>query len=197
MNCHDAQSLIMGFIDDRLSDEEQLAFLDHIEHCPDCYDELEVYYMITAGLKLLDEEHAGTLDLKKNLRELVKERRQSLTARRRRSSRRRGIRFSAVLALIIVLILGAGIFKVVDYEISSFEDFRKAAIETMPERVRLFLEEQMGLSFPEKPEDEAVIPYSEEQAAFEYNHAMCPAYARPEDPMMDKINAMGEESEHE
>ena len=51
MKCHDVQRMIQGFIEKRLTDEQLEAFLEHIASCRDCYDELEVYYMITTGLR--------------------------------------------------------------------------------------------------------------------------------------------------
>ena len=50
MKCHDVQRMIQGFIEKRLTDEQLEAFLEHIASCRDCYDELEVYYMIRTGL---------------------------------------------------------------------------------------------------------------------------------------------------
>ena len=50
MKCHDVQRMISGFIEEKLTDEQLEGFLEHIENCQDCYDELEVYYMITIGL---------------------------------------------------------------------------------------------------------------------------------------------------
>ena len=71
MKCHDVQRMIQGFIEKRLTDEQLEAFLEHIASCRDCYDELEVYYMITTGLLQLDEEHSETLDFKKNLSDFI------------------------------------------------------------------------------------------------------------------------------
>lgn len=55
MKCHDVQRMISGFIEEKLTDEQLEGFLEHIENCQDCYDELEVYYMITIGLMQLEK----------------------------------------------------------------------------------------------------------------------------------------------
>ena len=46
MKCHDVQRMISGFIEEKLTDEQLEGFLEHIENCQDCYDELEVYNII-------------------------------------------------------------------------------------------------------------------------------------------------------
>ena len=83
MKCHDVQRMISGFIEEKLTDEQLEGFLEHIENCQDCYDELEVYYMITIGLMQLDEDHTGTMDLKKNLKDFISEQNKELYMRKR------------------------------------------------------------------------------------------------------------------
>lgn len=88
MKCHDVQRMISGFIEEKLTDEQLEGFLEHIENCQDCYDELEVYYMITIGLMQLDEDHTGTMDLKKNLKDFISEQNKELYMRKRLAARR-------------------------------------------------------------------------------------------------------------
>lgn len=92
MKCHDVQRMIQGFIEKRLTDEQLEAFLEHIASCRDCYDELEVYYMITTGLLQLDEEHSETLDFKKNLSDFIESEQHGLYMRRRAEHNRRVLR---------------------------------------------------------------------------------------------------------
>ena len=80
--------MISGFIEEKLTDEQLEGFLEHIENCQDCYDELEVYYMITIGLMQLDEDHTGTMDLKKNLKDFISEQNKELYMRKRLAARR-------------------------------------------------------------------------------------------------------------
>ena len=56
MNCIEAQRLIMSFIDDKLDINQLEEFINHINSCPDCMEELEVYYVLLAGMKQLDED---------------------------------------------------------------------------------------------------------------------------------------------
>ena len=38
MDCIEAQGLINRFIDDKLDEKALTDFLEHVKHCPSCYD---------------------------------------------------------------------------------------------------------------------------------------------------------------
>lgn len=63
MNCREVQSLIVPFIKSELNMEQAKAFFAHIDHCSDCKEELEVNYILLIGLKQLDEDTSGSLNL--------------------------------------------------------------------------------------------------------------------------------------
>ena len=108
MDCRTAESMVTRFIDHSLSVNELEEFLDHIETCPSCYDELETYFIVHEAMQQLDED--GTvLDFRKLLEQEIR--------RSRRSIRQtRGLRFTvglismaAVVALcvfVVFVILG-------------------------------------------------------------------------------------------
>ena len=50
MNCVDALSKIDDYIENRLSGRELEEFLEHVETCKECYDELEIHYIIKVGM---------------------------------------------------------------------------------------------------------------------------------------------------
>lgn len=56
MTCKEAMQYIMPYINDEMTDKEIQVFLEHIKGCKDCYEELEVYYTIYAGLAQLDSD---------------------------------------------------------------------------------------------------------------------------------------------
>ena len=43
MTCREAERLVMPYINGSITDEELKAFVEHIDHCPDCREELEIY----------------------------------------------------------------------------------------------------------------------------------------------------------
>ena len=55
MNCQNAQSMVLNFINNKLDKEETKAFIEHVRDCKDCWEELEIYYVMLVGLKQLDE----------------------------------------------------------------------------------------------------------------------------------------------
>ena len=56
MDCRTAESMVTRFIDHSLSVNELEEFLDHIETCPSCYDELETYFIVHEAMQQLDEK---------------------------------------------------------------------------------------------------------------------------------------------
>ncbi len=50
MNCSEFQLLIPDIIIKNISDSQLREVIDHVENCHDCYDELEIYYVLKYGL---------------------------------------------------------------------------------------------------------------------------------------------------
>ena len=63
MTCREAERLVMPYINGSITDEELKAFVEHIDHCPDCREELEIYFTVDVGIRQLDEE-SGTYNIK-------------------------------------------------------------------------------------------------------------------------------------
>ena len=70
MNCQTAESMVNRYIEHDLSVDELEDFLEHVENCPSCYDELETYFIVHAAMQQLDEE---SRDSSLDLRELLEE----------------------------------------------------------------------------------------------------------------------------
>lgn len=54
MNCKEVQRLLVPYINGDLDEREEGEFVRHVRHCPECYDELEVYSTVFAGIRQLD-----------------------------------------------------------------------------------------------------------------------------------------------
>ena len=66
MNCQTAESMVNRYIEHDLSVDELEDFLEHVENCPSCYDELETYYRAAVDFGKVDEaaaQCAGRLGL--------------------------------------------------------------------------------------------------------------------------------------
>lgn len=69
MDCRTVQQKIMPYIERKLPDEEMEEFLDHVENCPSCNDELEVYFTIYYALQKLDSDDTESFDMQEILKE--------------------------------------------------------------------------------------------------------------------------------
>lgn len=67
MTCQEAEKMVIPYINDELTVSQMEDFLDHIETCANCREELEIHYMVDIGLKKLDEADA-TYDIVGDLR---------------------------------------------------------------------------------------------------------------------------------
>ena len=56
MTCREAERLVMPYINGSITDDELKDFLEHIEHCGECREELEIYFTVDVGIRQLDEE---------------------------------------------------------------------------------------------------------------------------------------------
>lgn len=73
MNCQTAESMVNRYIEHDLSVNELEDFLDHVENCPSCYDELETYFIVHAAMRQLDEESGdSSLDLRELLEDDIR-----------------------------------------------------------------------------------------------------------------------------
>lgn len=53
MTCKEAEALIPQYLQDNLDADELKSFLEHIDSCPDCKEELSIQFLIEEGLNSL------------------------------------------------------------------------------------------------------------------------------------------------
>ena len=103
MDCRTAEGLVNRYIEHELPVNELEEFLEHVTSCQECYDELETYYIISVGMRYLEEENLESYNIPKMLQE-------DLHTRERRVRRRNILRKTAVLLgvlfFIVILVLG-------------------------------------------------------------------------------------------
>lgn len=66
INCSICEKNMDSFLDNELIGEHLFYFLDHIEQCPNCYEELETKYLLSEALTRL--ENGETINLKGELK---------------------------------------------------------------------------------------------------------------------------------
>ena len=64
MDCKETQSLVMDYLNRELGGEILDDFLHHIRGCRECYEELEIYYIIHFAMQRLDSEELVSYDIK-------------------------------------------------------------------------------------------------------------------------------------
>lgn len=103
MDCREVQGLIVPFIKSELTMEQAKTFFQHIDNCPDCKEELEVYYMMMIGMKELDEDNPKSLDLHSQFEELLDRSRTEINKHHLRKTPRM-VLFLALMGVLLVLI---------------------------------------------------------------------------------------------
>lgn len=83
MNCRKARRMVTPFINHELSDKETEQFLHHVEHCSDCMDELDTYFMVYRTIDTLDAgTHHKENDFQKMLDEEIRSAKRGILSRR-------------------------------------------------------------------------------------------------------------------
>ena len=102
MNCQTAESMVNRYIEHDLSVDELEDFLEHIENCSSCYDELATYFIVHKAMQQLDEKQEDTvLDFKELLEEDIRKSRRYI----RKKKFHRAIAAVAVCVLIAALVV--------------------------------------------------------------------------------------------
>ena len=68
MNCRIAEGMVNKYINHTLPLNDLEDFLEHIENCSSCYDELATYFIVHKAMQQLDEKQEDSvLDFKELL----------------------------------------------------------------------------------------------------------------------------------
>ncbi|MCI5903308.1 MAG: zf-HC2 domain-containing protein [Blautia sp.] len=102
MDCQKAEEMVNQYMEHILSVDELEEFLDHIEHCPSCYDELETYFIVSKVMEQLNDEDSNTvLDFKALLKNDIRRAKISVHYKR-------AMRFLAEAGAVLLILLLAG-----------------------------------------------------------------------------------------
>ena len=126
-----AQGLITAFINEQLKDEDEMkAFLEHMDECAECREELEVTYSLLTAMKQLDE---GT-DLSDNYIAELNQKIETCYIEGLKKKRSVARRRAVLIVLIVSLLFLNGI----------------SAVEERKEVDKRFLREVVGIELPEE-----------------------------------------------
>ncbi|MBQ3798051.1 MAG: zf-HC2 domain-containing protein [Butyrivibrio sp.] len=96
MNCKDADRMIPLFLDDELDNQGLSDFLNHIDKCPECKEELTIQFLVKVGMQRLED--GNNFNLKNELDGILGKARKKLRFRRY-------ISFSGLMLELLVLAL--------------------------------------------------------------------------------------------
>lgn len=78
MKCMEARRMVTPYVNRTLSDKETEQFLDHVEHCRDCMEELDIYFTMYKAMDSLDSGSHQEYNFKKMLEEDIHAARRSI-----------------------------------------------------------------------------------------------------------------------
>lgn len=103
MDCKEVQKNISAFLDGELQGKNAEKFLNHIEACEECREELSIQYLVKEGTARL--EGGGSFDLSKDLDALIELSYRNIKKQRRAALIVYSLEFIAMLAVIFILVL--------------------------------------------------------------------------------------------
>ena len=103
MDCKEVQKNIAAFMDEELDGRSAERFLNHIEQCPECREELSIQYLVKEGMVRLEE--GGSFDLGKDLKNLIAGSYKKIKSQRIANACIYSMEFFAILAVIFILVL--------------------------------------------------------------------------------------------
>ena len=102
MDCLTAQTKITSYVEGKLSDEELKEFLLHVEKCPGCKEELEIYYTLMEATRQLDEGVLTTSNFSKELDEKIERELEAILVNERWNNRANFIVTTIILAIVAI-----------------------------------------------------------------------------------------------
>lgn len=103
MTCKDVEKLIPIFIKDELNYRELEQFIDHIESCPSCKEEMSIQFLVTEGMARLEDGSA--FDLNQELRNLMDISKSRIRVHKGMQYLGIGIEIVALVAILAVIIV--------------------------------------------------------------------------------------------
>lgn len=103
MTCKDAERMIPLFIQDQLNYMELEKFMDHMEICPNCKEELSIQFLIAEGMVRLEDGSA--FDLGKELQNLIELSKTRVRIHKGMQYLGIGLEAAALLAILAVILV--------------------------------------------------------------------------------------------
>ena len=103
MDCKEVQRMIAGFLDDELDVRPLEKFLDHIENCKSCREELTIQFLVEVGTKRLED--GNNFNLSEELDRMMHDAWQRLRMRKRLYNTAFCLKVLVIVECIIAIVL--------------------------------------------------------------------------------------------
>lgn len=124
MKCVKTQSMITPFINDKLNIKDMDEFLDHVNSCKDCREELEFYYVLLTAMKQLEEDKNPSDDFDQELSEKLEKAQDKVIHAKYTYYRKKAILILTMILLAILIGLGYANNNLVKEDKVTESDFR-------------------------------------------------------------------------
>lgn len=150
MTCIKAQGLITAYINNELAIDELEEFIEHVQGCEECMEELEVYYALLTAMKQLDEDKNLSDDFSQELNEKIVRTQERIIHLKYNYYRKKGVLVMTILLISIFFSLYHYIMPREDENMVTKSRFRlrvsfmKERFDRPTEELERYLEEQLG-----------------------------------------------------
>lgn len=103
MTCKDAERLIPIFIGGELNYHDLEQFVDHIEGCPNCKEEMSIQYLIAEGMVRLED--GAAFDLGRELESLLEVSKSRVRVHKALQYLGIGLELAALITIITVILI--------------------------------------------------------------------------------------------
>lgn len=105
MICREWQKMIPRFLNNTLETHELESFMKHVQTCGDCYEELEIMFMLSIGLQELNEDR----NISYNFSQLLENKITEAEIYCRRIKQIRYLNWLVIFILHLLVIFGIGL----------------------------------------------------------------------------------------
>ncbi len=101
MDCKQAEKIIPSFLRKDLEGRKLAQFVEHIEDCPECREELSIQFLVTEGMEKLEE--GNSFNLQEELHERMEEARKHIRINQMLKNTLRWLELAVTAAIVSAL----------------------------------------------------------------------------------------------
>ena len=103
MDCKEVIKMIPDFLNNQLNSRELRSFLNHVEECQECREELAIQFLVQEGMARLEE--GSTFVLQSEFERMMEEAQRRMKFRRMLNFLVYGVEILAIITIITIIVL--------------------------------------------------------------------------------------------